>query len=133
MFSSFSRRQLLSLIGFVVTGTVVAGSAPFLGNFFASIAQAQETKEFVYKGRKYKIVTNLKPDRNAPLDTTFDTDEQLFLDGHNINITRNKETQTYLTPLLFGQFNSPHEVAKRLIDQRIKFPIGEVKLDPNVD
>lgn len=128
MFSSFSRRQLLSLIGFVVTGTVVAGSAPFLGNFFASIAQAQETSEFVYKGRKYKIVTLLKPDRTA-LDNTFDTDEQLFLDADNINITRNKNTQKYLTPLLFGQFNSPHEVARMLIDQGIKFPIGEVKLE----
>ena len=77
--------------------------------------------------------TNLKPDTNAPIDTTFDTSEQLFLDGHNINIARNKETQTYVTPLLFGQFKSPHEVARMLIDQEIKFPIGEVKLDPNVD
>lgn len=133
MFTSFSRRQLFSLIGFIVTGTVVAGSTPFLGNFFASIAQAKETSEFVYKGRKYKIVTLLKPDRNSPVDNTFDTDEQLFLDGHNINIARNKETQTYLTPLLFGQYNSPHEVARSLIDQGIKFPTGEVKLDPNVD
>ena len=133
MFSSFSRRQLLSLIGFVGIGTVAAGSVPFLGNFFASIAQAQETEEFVYKGRKYKIVTNLKLDRTAPIDTTFDTSEQLFLDDKEINIARNKNTQKYQTHLLFGQFNSPHEVARMLIDQGIKFPIGKVKLDPNVD
>ncbi|MDF5733048.1 MAG: hypothetical protein PUP92_34935 [Rhizonema sp. PD38] len=133
MFSSFSRRQLLSLIGFVGIGTVVAGSTPFIGNFFASKAQAQETEEFVYKGRKYMIVTNLKPDMNAPIDITFDTSDQLFIDDQKINITRNKNTQKYLTPLLFGQFNSPHEIARRLIDQGIKFPIGEVKLDPNVD
>lgn len=127
MLSSFSRRQILSLISFVGIG-VFAGSLTFIGKLSTSIAQAQETSEFVYKGRKYRIVTNLKPDRNA-LDTTFDTDEQLFLDGHNINIARNKETQTYLTPLLFGQYNSPHEVARSLIDQGIKFPTGEVKLE----
>ncbi|MUG91675.1 hypothetical protein F7734_03915 [Scytonema sp. UIC 10036] len=133
MFSNFSRRQLLSLIGFGVTGTVVAGSVPFLGKFFASKAQAQETEEFVYKGRKYRIVTNRNLGRPASVDNTFDTSEQLFLDNKQINITRNKITQTYMTPLLFGQFNSPHEIAKRLIDQGIKFPSGEVKLDPNVD
>lgn len=38
-----------------------------------------------------------------------------------------------MSPLLFGQFDSPHEVARRLIDQGIKFPSGEMKLDPNVD
>lgn len=133
MFYRFSRRQLLSLIGFVGIGTVVAGSTPFLGNLFVSKAQAQETEEFVYKGRKYRIVTNLKPDSTAPIDNTFDTSEQLFLDEHKINIIRHAETQNYVTPLLFGQFNSPHEVAITLIDQGIKFPIGEVKLDPNVD
>lgn len=133
MFSGLSRRQLLKLISLMVGGTAVVGSAPFVGNFFATKAQAQETEEFVYKGRKYRIVTNQKPDRTAPIDTTFDTSEQLFLDDKKINIARHKDTQKYLTPLLFGQFNSPHEVARRLIDQGIKFPIGEVKLDPNVD
>ncbi|KAB8332015.1 hypothetical protein SD80_021100 [Scytonema tolypothrichoides VB-61278] len=132
MFSSLSRRQLLKLISLMLGGTAVVGSAPFFGNFFATKAQAQETEEFVYKGRKYRIVTN-QADRTASIDTTFDTSEQLFLDDKKVNITRNKETQKYLTPLLFGQFNSPHEVARRLIDQGIKFPISEVKLDPNVD
>jgi hypothetical protein len=120
----------------MIGGTAVVGSAPFVGNFFATKAQAQETEEFVYKGRKYRIVNrivSLPIPRTATTDSTFDTSEQLFLDEHKINIARHKDTQKYLTPLLFGQFNSPHEIARRLIDQGIKFPIGEVKLDPNVD
>ena len=133
MFSSLSRRKLLIRTGFVVIGTVVAGSTPFLGKFFVSEAQAQETEEFVYKGRKYRIVTNLKPDSTAPIDNTFTASEQLFLDNHKIYIIRHTETQKYVTPLLFGQFDSPQEIAITLIDEGIKFPIGEVKLDPNVD
>lgn len=133
MFSSFSRRQLLNLVGFVVTGTVIAGSAPFIGNFFASKAQAQETEEFVYKGRKYRIAIEHKSESNASIDTTFDTPQQLFIDNKEIHIVRDKNTQKYLTPLLFAQFDSPHEVARMLIDQGIKFPSGEVKVDPNVD
>ena len=132
MFSALSRRQLFKLISLMVAGTAVVGTAPFVANFFATKAQAQETPEQVYKGRKYRIVTLPIP-RTATTDSIFDTSEQLFLDEHKINIVRNKETQKYLTPLLFGQFNSPDEIAKRLIDQGIKFPIGEVKLDFNVD
>lgn len=132
MFSGLSRRQLLKLISLMIGGTAVVGSAPFVGNFFATKAQAQETPEQVYKGRKYRIVTLPIP-RTATTDSTFDTSEQLFLDDHKINIVRHKDTQKYLTPLLFGQFSSPHEIARMLIDQGIKFPIGEVKLDPNVD
>lgn len=133
MFSSFSRRQFLNLVGFVVTGTIIAGSASFTGNFFVSKAQAQEIKDFVYKGRKYRIVINQKSERTVSADNTFDTSEQLFLDNKEINIIRDKNTQKYQTPLLFGQFDSPHEVAKMLIDQGIKFPSGEVRIDSNVD
>ncbi len=132
MFSSFSRRKFLSLISFVGIGTVVAGSAPFLGNLLASKAEAQEISEEVYQGRKYRIVTDKTQETNAT-DPTFDTSVQLFLDDKEIRIARNKKTDKYMTPLLFGEFNSPHEIARRLIDQGIKFPIGEVKLDPNVD
>ncbi len=136
MFSGLSRRQLLKLISLIVGGTAVVGSAPFVGNFFATKAQAQETEEFVYKGRKYRIVNRivtLPIPRTATTDSTFDTSEQLFLDDYKINIARHKDTQKYLTPLLFAQFDSLHEVARTLIDQGIKFPSGKVKVDPNVD
>lgn len=133
MFSSFSRRQFLTLISFVGIGTVVAGSVPFLGNLFVSKAEAQEISEEVYKGRKYKIVTHQTQDTTGNIENTFDTSKQLFLDDKEIRIVRNKKTDKYMTPLLFGEFNSPDEIARRLIDQGINFPIGEVKLDPNVD
>ena len=133
MLSSFSRRQFLSLISFVGIGTVVAGSAPFLGNFLASKAEAQEISEEVYKDRRYRIVTNQTQETTANIDTTFDTSKQLFIDGKEIRIARNKNTDKYMTPLLFGEFNSPQEVARMLIDMGIKFPSAEVQLDPNVD
>ncbi|MBW4570625.1 MAG: hypothetical protein KME31_22160 [Tolypothrix carrinoi HA7290-LM1] len=133
MFSSFSRRQFLSLISFVGIGTVVAGSTPFLGNFLASKAEAQEISEEVYKGRRYRIVTNQTQETTGNIDTTFDRSEQLFIDDKQIRIARNKNTDKYMTPLLFGEFNSPQEVARMLIDMGIKLPSGEVQLDPNVD
>jgi hypothetical protein len=114
-------------------GTVVAGSTPFLGNFLASKAEAQEISEEVYKGRRYRIVTNQTQETTGNIDTTFDRSEQLFIDDKQIRIARNKNTDKYMTPLLFGEFNSPQEVARMLIDMGIKLPSGEVQLDPNVD
>ena len=130
---SFSRRQVLTLISFLGLGTVVAGSTPFLGDLFVNKAQAQETSEFVYKGRRYSIVTNPTPPPAINEDNAFDTSEQLFLDDKKVHLSRNKKTNKYMTPLFFGAFDSPHKVAKLLIDQGIKLPDGEVKLDPNVD
>ena len=136
MFSALSRRQLLKLISLMIGGTAVVGSAPFVGNFFTTKAQAQETEEFLYKGRKYRIVNRivtLPIPRTATTDSTFDTSVQLFLDGKKVKVARNNKTQTYMTPLLFGEYKSPEEVAKKLIDLGIKFPSGQVQVDPNVD
>ncbi|MBW4570196.1 MAG: hypothetical protein KME31_19850 [Tolypothrix carrinoi HA7290-LM1] len=133
MFSTFSRRQILSLISFVGIG-VVAGSLTFVGKLSTSKAQTQEISEEVYKGRKYKIVTDITPQAPTARDTTFETQTQLFLDGKRVKIARNIQTQKYMTPLLFGQFNSPEEVAKILIDLGIKLPDpGEVQIDSNLD
>jgi hypothetical protein len=131
MFSSFSRRQILSFVSFMFAGTIVAGSTPFL--FFGNKVQAQETLEEVYKGRRYRIVTDQTSHRNTTIDTTFDTKIQLFIDEQKVRIVQNKKTQKYATPLLFGEFNSPQEVARILIDLGVKLPSSEVKLDPNVD
>ncbi len=133
MFSRFSRRHFFKIISFVIAGTTVAASVPLVGNFLATKAQAQETVEEVYKGRTYKIVTNETSQRLANTDANFDTSVQLFLDGIKVRIARNTNTQKYVTPLLFAEFNSPEEIAKQLIDLGIKLPSGEVKIDPNVD
>jgi hypothetical protein len=133
MFSTFSRRQILSLISFVGIG-VAAGSLTFVGKLSTSKAQAQEISEEVYKGRKYKIVTDITPQSATARDSAFETQTQLFLDGKRVKIARNIQTQKYMTPLLFGQFNSPEEVAKILIDLGIKLPDpGEVQIDSNLD
>lgn len=132
MFSNFSRRQFFSLIRVVGIGIVAAGSVPFLGNFFASKAQAQNISNYVYKGRRYRIQTNQNQERTASRNYIFDRSEQLFIDDRQIQITRMKNNK-YMTPLLFGTYGSPQEVAKTLIDLKIKFPSGEVQLDPGVD
>jgi hypothetical protein len=132
MFSSLSRRQLFRLISLVVGGTAVVGSVPFFGNFFASKAQVQDEFKEVYKGREYKLKTLPMP-LTATNDSTFDQQIQLFLDDRKIRIVRLKKTNKYVTPLLFGEFNSPQEVARHLIDLGLNFPSGEVNLDPNID
>lgn len=132
MFSSISRRQIISLIGFLGIGTVAAVSVPVLGKFLASKAQAQGIFEEVYKGRKYKILTDTTTHINIA-NTRFETQTLLFIDGKRVKIAHNSQTQKYMTPLLFGEFNSPEEVAKILIDLGIKIPSSEVQLDPNVD
>ena len=133
MFSNFSRRQTLKLIRVVGIGTVAAGSVAFFSNFLASKAQAQKASNFVYKGRRYRIQTNQNPKRVVSRNHTLDNSEELFIDDKQIQIFRNDNNQKYMTPLLFGDYSSPQEVAKTLIDLRIKFPSGEVQVDPNVD
>lgn len=133
MFSNCSRSQFLSLLRVVGIGTVVTADAPLIGNLFASKAQAQNIYEFVYKSRECRILTNQKRGLAASTDNMFDNSQQLFIDGIEIKIARSKQKQKYMTPLLFGTYDSPQEVAKTLIDLKIKFPSGNVQLDPEVD
>lgn len=133
MFSRFSRRQLFSIASFTIAGTAVAVSIPFLNNFFAPKAQAQEISEKIYKGRKYKIIKNQANGINAVEDNIFDTSTQLFIDDKQIKIIQHKKTKKYTSPLLFGQFESPEKIAKVVIDLGLKFPDKEVYLDPDID
>lgn len=114
MSANFYRRQLLGLAGFLIAGTAVTVSVPFVSNLFASKAQAQETFEEVYKGRTITVVT--APDRATTsqaqesaraMSTAFETPVQLRIDGSPVGITLNRRTQRYVTSLLFGEFNSP--------------------------
>lgn len=116
----------------MVGGTAVIGSVPIVGYLFASKAQAQDIFEEVYKGRKFKIVTN-KISRRIPNNPKFDTSVQLLVDDKEVKILHNKNTNKYITHHLFAEFNSPRELAKHLIDLGLKFPSSEVQLDPNID
>ena len=60
MFSGFSRRQFLRLIGFSVAGIAAVGSVPLLGTFLVRKAQAQVDSEEVYKNRSYRILTKVE-------------------------------------------------------------------------
>ncbi|MEH2381499.1 MAG: hypothetical protein V7K27_21850 [Nostoc sp.] len=91
MFSRFPRRQFISVISLSIAGAAVASSFPFLKNFFISKAQAQEISEEVYKGRKYKIITNPGFQRSAVVDNIFDTSTQLFIDGKEVRINQHKK------------------------------------------
>ncbi|WP_341526869.1 hypothetical protein WKK05_30745 [Nostoc sp. UHCC 0302] len=133
MFSRFSRRQFISVISLSIAGATIASSFPFLKNFVISKAQAQETSEEVYKGRKYKIIINSELQRSAVVDNMFDASTQLFIDGKEIRIHQHKKTKKYLTPILFGSYESPKKIAETLIDLNLKFPDKEVEIDPNID
>lgn len=133
MSSNLSRRQILSLLQVVGMGTVVTANIPLLGNLFASKAQAQNIYNHVYKGRKYRIQTDQNQESNMSRNLRFARSEQLFIDDRQIQIVRMNNGKKYMTPLLFGAYDSPQEVAKILIDLKIKFPSGEVQLDPDID
>ena len=123
MFSSFSRRQLLRLISFTVAGIGVMGSVPLVGYFFASKVQGQDISEEIYKGRKFRIVTNETSRRIT--NPTFDRSVQLFLDDKEVMILHNKKTNKYITHHLFAEFNSSRELARHLIDLGLKFPSSD--------
>ncbi|BAZ51048.1 hypothetical protein NIES4103_36710 [Nostoc sp. NIES-4103] len=133
MFSRFSRRQVLTIASFTITGTAVAINIPFFKNLFAPKAQAQEISEKVYKGRRYKIIKNQTPGRNGTINNTVDTSTQLFIDDKEIKIFQHKKTKKYTSSLLFGEFESPEKIAKIVIDLGLKFPEKEVELDPEID
>lgn len=141
MFSDLSRRQFLRRISFLIAGSAIVGSIPLIGNLFASKAQAQVVNEEVYKGRKYKIETKAFDETprtvnedSQVVETKFDAPVELFIDDQKVRMIRDKRTQKYRTPLLpFTQYNSPQELARKLIDLGVQVPSGEVNLDPNVD
>lgn len=129
----FSRRQTISVISLTIAGTALAGSVPFLRNFLISKAQAQDIYQEVYKGRKFKVITNSTPQRSTVVDNIFDASTQLFIDDKEIRILQHKKTKKYVTPLFFGDFETPRKIAKTLIDLNLKLPEQEVKIDPNID
>lgn len=144
MFSNLSRRQLLRLISFLIAGTAV-GSIPFIGKFFINKAQAQTADE-VYKNRRIKVVTKQKDDTPETLEegartvkTQFDSPQELFIDDTRVNIIRIKGTKKYRSYLLpFGEYDSPNDLAKALIDAKValsndptgsRVPARQLKLD----
>lgn len=144
MFSNFSRRQLLRLISFIIAGTAV-GSIPFIGKLFINQAQAQTADE-VYKNRRIKVVNNQKDDTPETLEegartvkTEFEAPQELFIDDTRVNIIRIKGTKKYRSYLLpFGEYDSPNDLAKALIDAKValsndpsgsKVPNRQLKLD----
>jgi hypothetical protein len=134
MFSRFSRRQIISLIGFTIAGAA-ASSVPFLSNLFNSKAQAQAIGR--YKDRTYRII-HTSPTfrlfrRSLAGDNTFDSSTQLFVDEQEIRIIQHNRTKKFITPTLFGEFDDPKDIAETVIDLNLQFPNGTVELDPYID
>lgn len=140
MFSS-SRRQFLKLISLSITGTIVVGSIPFIGNFFVSKAQAKVVSEKVYKNRKYKVVT--KDVDNTPkkivngsqtIETPYDAPVELYIDDQQVDLIRDKKTKKYSTYILpFTDYDSPGKLAEELIELGVEVPKGKPLLNFNVD
>ena len=138
MFSGLSRRQLLRLVSGLIAGAAAVGSIPFIGNIFASKAQAQQKiREVKYKDRTYKIVTKLTDETPQTLqdgankiENPFDAPVELYLDDEKVSILRNKKTGKYATYLLpFTQYESPDALALTLIDLGVKVPKADLSKD----
>lgn len=144
MFSNLSRRQLLRLISLLIAGTA-AGSIPFFGKFFVNKAQAQAANE-VYKNRRIRVESKQKDDTPQSLQegartvqTRFESPVELFIDDTRVNVIRIKGTNKYRSYLLpFGEYDSPSDLAKALIDTRValsndpagsRVPTRQLKLD----
>lgn len=132
MFSRFTRRRFLLMVGLFVSTATIAGFS-FVDKFFLNKAQAQQSAE-TYKGRTFTIVNTpvastsaLQPSALQP--STYDQPVQLFLDNKQVNVTRNKKTKRYSTDLLpFGDYNSARALAIDLIDLNVNAPDN---LQPN--
>lgn len=149
MFSNFSRRQLLKLLGGLIAGATAVGSVPFLGRFFASGAQAQqgpkdkadkaqykEIRKGRRKGRVYEARTKLKddtpqtiPDTSGVIDNPYDEPVELYVDDKKVNMVRNKKSRKYETYLLpFSDYESPEALAEDMIDLQVVVPTDELDL-----
>ena len=139
MFSGWSRRKILRAIAFLAIGTTV-GSIPFLSKFFVNKAQAQAVYE-VYKNCRIRVVTNYNDqtpqsvvEDSQTVKTKFAAPVQLFIEDKEVRIIKDKNAQQYWTPLMpFTKYNSPQEIAKKLIDMKVKIPTGEAKLHFHVN
>ena len=149
MFSNFSRRQLLKLLGGLIAGATAVGSVPFLGRFFASSAQAQQgpkddfdrakykaVKTGERKGRRFEVRTKLKDetpqtisDTSGVIDSPYDEPVELYVDDKKVDMVRNKKSnkfETYLLP--FTDYASPEAVAEDMIDLQVVVPTVALEL-----
>jgi len=152
MFSNFSRRQLLKLLGGLIAGATAVGSIPFLGRFFASGAQAQQgpndnaadrakykaVKTGERKGRSFEVRTKVKdetprkiPDTSGLIDNPYDEPVELYVDGKKVDMVRNRKTNKYETVLLpfHNDFESPEALAEEMIDLQVVVPTVELQVD----
>ena len=108
MFSGFSRRQVLKMIGSFVAGAATVGSMSLIGKWLVGAAQAQVRGISVYKG--IDIVIDLD-------NITQPGGIALSIGGKQIDLVQNKRSGRYATGRLpFEDFASPQELAKELIN-----------------
>lgn len=126
MFSGFSRRQVLKMIGAFITGVATLGSLSLLGKWIIGAAQAQvkapSVSSTIYRGRAISIQTGGEA-------LQFDSDGQLLndvkltIDKKQIELTRHQRSGRYFTGYLpFETFDSPLKAAKEMIDNGAPAP-----------
>lgn len=132
MFSGFSRRQILKLIGASVTGAAAAASIPLIGKFFVSKVQAQTAdlaqtavQQENYKNNTISVTSNTFKQSAVTAETAqvsanaYDLPYALSVNGHAVEVIRNKQSGKYRSYLLpFEEFDSPQALGKALIDTR---------------
>ncbi len=122
MFSGFSRRQILHLIGVFVSGTAAVGSIGLIRKLLVGAAQAQEaTNISTYKGRTIRMTTNQAPQLQVAQinPKPYNEPVKLSIDDKRIDIIQDQTSGMYHTYLIpFKKYSSPTEAAKDIIDLR---------------
>ncbi len=118
MFSGFSRRKILKLIGVFVAGVAAVGSIPLMGKLFVSKVQAQETDDLtIYKGSRISIKSKSKRLARVRNALPYDQPVDVSIDDRPVDFIRDQKSgkyRSYYVP--FKEYSSLRELAKDIID-----------------
>ncbi|KJH73278.1 hypothetical protein [Aliterella atlantica] len=115
MFSGFSRRKLIKILGAAVATSTAFESALLLNKWQGNAAQAQDKgrvkEKLIYQDRE--IIVLVVDSGNKATDA----DAELYISGKKIKTAKDKKSGKYVTGFLpFDEFSTLTDMAKDLID-----------------
>lgn len=115
MFSGFSRRKLIKILGAAVATSTAFESALLLNKWQGNAAQAQDKsrvkEKLIYQDRE--IIVQVVDSGNKATDG----EAVLYISGKKIETARDKKSKKFVTGFLpFDEFDTLTDMAKDLID-----------------
>ena len=115
MFSGFSRRKLIKILGAAIATSTAFESAILLNKWQGDAAQAQDKarvkEKLIYQDRE--IIVQVIDSGNKATDA----EAELYISGKKIKLAKDKKSGKYVTGYLpFDEYVSLTEMAKDLID-----------------